>query len=397
MFEILLFILIHRWNSIHHFILLISMKILFVLDLYKPHIWWVEILFENIINRLIEKWHEVKVLTSRYDKNLPEYEKEKETWIEIYRIWGSRYRFMIACLRKGIQLAKWADIIHGTTYNSAIPASLIWKFSKKKVVLTCHEIFGQLWYRFMGWKGFFFKMFELLIFKFHYDKIICVSNYTKNCLRIHFWVKDDTLITIYNWVDYHWWDRKNFPESEIKAIREQYHLQENYVWIFFGRPGISKGLLYFVKAIPEIVKNIPTFKALLNVSESVNNKADEVRKFIKENKLEDYIVWIWWVKYKELWNYILAADVAVVPSLVEWFWFSAAETCAIEQQLICSNVAALTEVVSGKINFAEPWNPHAIAEAMINFYHWKYQEIPRKEFLWEENINQTLDCYLSEK
>ena len=32
------------------------MKILFVLDLYKPHVWWVEILFENIANRMVEKW-----------------------------------------------------------------------------------------------------------------------------------------------------------------------------------------------------------------------------------------------------------------------------------------------------------------------------------------------------
>ena len=368
------------------------MKILFVLDLYKPHVWWVEILFENIANRMVEKWHQVKILTSRYDKKLPKHEK-LESWIEIYRVWWWRYSFMFACLKKWIKLAKWADVIHWTTYNSAIPASIIWKLSKKKVILTCHEIFGQLWYRFMWWKGFFFKVFESLIFKFHYDKIICVSNYTKNSLRIHFWVKDDRLITIYNWVDYDCWDRKNFPGNEIKAIREKYDLQKNYIWIFFWRPWISKWLIYFVKAIPEIIKSIPNYKAILNVSESVNNKADDVRKFIKENNLEDYIVRLWWVKYKELWNYILSADVAVVPSLVEWFGFAAAETCAIGQQLICSNAAALTEVVSGKINFAEPWNPQAIADSMINFYHWKYQEIPRKEFLWEDNINQTLDCY----
>jgi hypothetical protein len=28
------------------------------------------------------------------------------------------------------------------------------------------------------------------------------------------------------------------------------------------------------------------------VSESVNNRADDVRKFIKENELENYIVWL---------------------------------------------------------------------------------------------------------
>ena len=368
------------------------MKILFILDLYKPHIWWVEILFENIVNRVVEKWHQVKILTSRYDKNLPKFEK-LENWVEIYRVWSSRYSFMFACLKKWIKLAKWADIIHWTTYNSAIPASIIWRLSKKKVVLTCHEIFWKLWYRFMWWKWFFFKSFESLIFKFHYDKIICVSNYTKNSLRIHFGISDDKLITIYNWVDYDWWDRKNFPENEIKTIRKKYNLEKNYVWVFFGRPGISKWLIYFVKAIPEIIKKIPNFKAILNVSESPNNKADDVRRFINENRIEDRIVWIWWVKYKELGNYILAADVAVVPSLVEGFGFAAAETCAIEQQLICPNVAALTEVVSWKINFVEPSNPHDIAEKMVDFYNGKYSKIDRKEFLWEDNINQILDCY----
>lgn len=368
------------------------MNILFVLDLYKPHVWWVEILFENIANRMVEKWHNVKILTSRYDKKLSEYEK-LDNWIEIYRVWWSRYSFTLACYKQGLKLAKWADIIHWTTYNSAIPASIIWKLAERKVVLTCHEIFWELWYKFMWWKWFFFKVFESLIFKFYYDKIICVSNYTKNSLRIHFWVKDERLQTIYNWVDYDWWNRKNFPQSEIDTIKEKYDLWKSYVWIFFWRPWISKWLIYFVKAIPEIIKKIPNFKAILNVSESVNNRADDVRKFIKDNELEDYIVWLWWVKYKELWNYILAADVAVVPSLVEWFWFSAAETCAVWQQLICSNAAALTEVVSWKINFAEPWNPQAIADAMINFYNWEYQDITRKEFLWEDNIKQTLDCY----
>jgi hypothetical protein len=44
--------------------------------------------------------------------------------------------------------------------------------------------------------------------------------------------------------------------------------------------------------MPEIIKSIPNFKAILNVSESPNNRADDVRKFIKENKLENYIVWL---------------------------------------------------------------------------------------------------------
>ncbi|MDR2190757.1 MAG: glycosyltransferase [Candidatus Peribacteria bacterium] len=59
---------------------------------------------------------------------------------------------------------------------------------------------------------------------------------------------------------------------------------------------------------------------------------------------------------------MLASDVVIVPSLVEGFGFSAAETCALGQQLVTTNAAALTEVVSGKVNFAEPAAPTSIAK-----------------------------------
>jgi glycosyltransferase involved in cell wall biosynthesis len=161
------------------------MNILFVLDLFKPHIGGVEVLFDNLIEGLLKQGHKVKVLTSRYTPELPTYEKISDTY-EIYRVGHSRYDFMTFCLFQGKTLAKRADLIHTTTYNAAIPASILGKLTKKKVVLTVHEIFGQLRYRFMGWKGFFFKFFESLIFKFSFDAFICVSNYTKNSLRIHF-------------------------------------------------------------------------------------------------------------------------------------------------------------------------------------------------------------------
>ncbi|MBU0626082.1 hypothetical protein KKH82_01285 [Patescibacteria group bacterium] len=52
------------------------------------------------------------------------------------------------CIRKGIKLAKQHDVIHTTTYNAAIPASIIGRISKRKVVITVHEIFGKLRYKF---------------------------------------------------------------------------------------------------------------------------------------------------------------------------------------------------------------------------------------------------------
>ncbi|MCK9272039.1 glycosyltransferase family 4 protein [Candidatus Gracilibacteria bacterium] len=368
------------------------MKILFILDLYKPHIGGVEVLFDNVINGLIESGNQVIVLTSRFDSSLPEYEKISEN-LEIYRVGSSRYDFMFFSIFKGIRLAKDCDLIHTTTYNAAIPAWFIGKISGKKVVLTVHEIFGKLWYHFMGAKGFFFKLFESFIFCFNFDKYICVSNYTKNNLRIYSGIEDKKLITIYNGIDYKVWDKNSVKQEEIDEIRKKYSLENNYVGLFFGRPGISKGLRYYIKAIPEIVKNIPNFKAFLIVAQSKNNPATHELELIKKLNIEKNIVLINAVEYSEIKKYILSCDFVIIPSLAEGFGFAAAETCALGQNLIVTNIASLPEVVGGKVNFIEPSNSQDIIEAVLKFKSGTFESISEKRFEWSENIKKTLEVY----
>lgn len=366
-------------------------KILFVLDLYKPHIWGVEILFENIITRLAEQGNQLVILTSRYDKNLAHFEENKN--IEIHRVGHNRYDFMLYSVFPWIKLATSCDLIHTTTYNSAIPASIIGFFSKKKVILTVHEIFGKLWYRFMWIKWFFFKLFESFIFKFPFDKYICVSNYTKNSLRIYFWIPDKKLITIYNWIDYNFWDKNNFQKEKYFSIRKDLWLENNFVWLFYWRPGISKWLEFYIKAIPEIIKAIPNFKALIIVPDSKNNPFTPIQELIDRMKLQTYIYHIPGVSNKELPNYILLSDFVVIPSLAEWFGFAVAEVSALWQKLIASDVAAIPEVATGKINFVNAWDVEDIAKKIIDFKKNKYKNIPEKRFDWKNNIEAHLTVY----
>jgi hypothetical protein len=59
-------------------------------------------------------------------------------------------------------------------------------------------------------------------------------------------------------------------------------------------------LRYYIQAIPEILKSIKQFKALLIVSESNNNPAGYEKKLIKELGIEKSIIWIPGVKYDQL-------------------------------------------------------------------------------------------------
>ncbi len=370
----------------------ISMKILFILDLYKPHIGGAEILFENIINRLAQEWHEITILSSRFNKSLPKEEILNDK-IRIYRAWSNRYNFMLYSLKIGSKLAKNVDVIHTTTYNSAIPAKIIAQIAKKPIVITVHEIFWELWYQFLWWKGFFYKSFESLIFKFSFDKYICVSNYTKNSLRIHFWIKDRKLITIYNGIDYNFWNEKNFSKAEQVEIRSDLWIDDNYVGLFYGRAGISKWLEFYLRAIPKIVENIPTFKALLIVSNSSNNPTNHIVQLIKELRIEKNIIMLPGVSHTALPKYILASDFAIIPSLAEWFGFAVAEVSALWKNLITTEVAAIPEVASGKVNFIEAGNVESIASEVINLSKGKYSKITKKQFEWTENIDKTINVY----
>lgn len=367
-------------------------RVLFILDLYKPHIWGVEVLFESIISRLVKEGVNVVILTSKYSKELKKYEKIWKN-IEIHRSGWNRYIFMLSSIFLWIKLAKNIDIIHTTTYNAAFPSYIIGKIAKKKVVITVHEIFWKLWYKFMWWKWFFFKLYEDFIFILPFEKYICVSNYTKNSIRLAYGISDNKLSTIYNGIDYDKWSKNSYKIGDIDKIKEKYNLNKYFTGIYYGRPWISKWLEYYLMAIPNIIKSIPNFKAFLIVPESDASRIQYIKNIISDLEIEENIIWIGWMDNKELPNYILTCDFVVVPSLAEWFWFSAVEACSLWKKLLVSEISSLPEVVSGKIHFIEPGNSESISKWIINIHQNIYEDISEKIFSWDKNIEKTLDIY----
>ena len=159
--------------------------VLYVLDYYLPHRWGVETVFEQIISRTIASGKKVIILTSHFDPKLPTYEKHDD--LKIYRVGKWRIWFMFQALFKWAQILKnqQIDLIHTSTYWWAIPASLLAKLFGKKVLITVHEIFAQLWHQYKGWwKWWIYRIFEWLIFQLPFDAFHCVSLYTFNSLRL---------------------------------------------------------------------------------------------------------------------------------------------------------------------------------------------------------------------
>ena len=373
------------------------MEILFLLDYYPPHKWWIENVFEHLINWLLERWYKITLITSRFQNELKSYEK---AWnLTIYRIWKWRKWFFFEWFVKACEVLrknKNIKIIHSSSYTSAIPASILSKLFHKKSVVTIHEIFGKLWKelkpRYSRW---IFELFERLMIKFPHDIYHCVSLYTLNSLRIKWWISDKKLHLIYNGVDNDFWDMKKVKKSDIDEWKNKYWWNDSYLISYYGHAWKTKWIDLLVEAIPQILKENPDSKLLFNIIPSKRSEfiIEQINSISKHLKAEDRIQIFRWFSKEDLRIFVACADVIIAPSLAEGFGSVHSEACAMWKNLISSNLAAIPEVVSGNVILMSPPTSRWICNSIKIIREWNFDCISWKKFSREKMINKIKNIY----
>lgn len=366
------------------------MNILFVLEYYPPHVGGVETVFENICQGLTNRGHDVTVVTSklRGTRNF-----ETVNNVKIYRVAvPNRYVFTLLSIPKVYKLAGEADLIHTTTYNGAFPAWSVSKLRGKKCVITVHEVLGSSWKELEGMNWFtsgLHKFLEKLVISLPFDKYACVSKNTYDSLSMAI-ARDDRLEVIYNAVD---GDLFNPEKADRDKIRGKLGVSSCFLYTYYGRPGISKGVEYLIQAVPLISQKLPGSKLLLILAKDPEDRYENIQNMIKDLNIKDNIILMDPVTRFELPDYIAASDCVVVPSLSEGFGFVAAEACSMGKPVVASDVGALPEVIYGTHVFVEPRNPAAIAEGVERTYKGEGDYKEKRVFSWDDCVENYLKVY----
>jgi len=369
-------------------------KILFVVEYYYPHVGGGETLYETVAEGLAEKGCEVAVITAR----LPHTKKaELLNGVKLYRILtpkilGRHYWFTFLSFLKIFRLAKSYDLIHTTTYNAALPAWLAAKLRRKPIVITVLQAWGALWktYKGMTWlSARLHQLFERFVIRLPFDDYICISQHTKNSV-MKLGLRSERLKVVYCGVDYELFSPAKYDHQEAK---EKLGLSDKFVYLFCGRPGISKGVEYLIEAVPAISQNIPNSKLLLVMASDPRDRYEYVMRLMEKLGVNENVVLKSQLSRDELVRHIAASDCVVVPSLTEGFGLVAAEACAMNKPVVCSMAGALPEVVSGKYVLVDPKSPEEIAEGIKRIHKDGVKETERKYFHWEECIDKYLQIY----
>lgn len=359
------------------------MKILYILDFYKPNKWWVEVLFEQIINHFSKK-NKISVITWNYNWELNEVE---QNWnITIYRIKAKNLvHFIIKAYMFSKHIIHNIDIIHTSNFYSAFVASRLAKKYKKKSILHINWFFGNYRFKMIDKKrAYKFKLLEYWNIKWHFDKYIAVSRYMYDVAYFYYGIDHKKLKTIYNGIDYKKW-KENIDAKKVENIKEKYKLQDNYSLLFYGR--IEK--IKWIDLLLESIKDVDDIKLLLIVHWDI----ESLKENIKNLKIQDKTTIIQWQEHNQIWNFIKAVDAVVFPSLTESFWYVGLETSILQTPLICSNIWAIPEVVFWKVNFFEVNNKNSLIQAIEKSKKWDFKQIPYKNFDIENTLKELEKIY----
>ena len=360
------------------------MKILFVLEYYYPNVGGIEKLFKNLAEALANEGHEITVITNKFAEDLQE--SEKINGVSVRRLrFKNRFLFTFLSLNSILKLAKDFDVIHTTSYNAALPASIAGKILHKKVLITFHEVWGKLWFKlpFLNYvQKLMFYSFEKLILKLPYHQFIAVSEATKLDLINHN-IPSEKITRIYNGIDY---------DSTISTKKLP---AKNFTFTFLGRLGVSKGLDLLIPAAKKFISEYPDSVFQLITPDSPTSIFKKINKLTHKYPMAENFKWYQNLNHQQIQNKLISSHCIVIPSYSEGFCFVAAEASALKIPIISSNKKALKEVVSGKHINVDSLDIDGIYQALIKAKDGKFTKGAPMKFTFKESLKAYLKLYKS--
>ncbi|MBI4980533.1 glycosyltransferase family 4 protein [Candidatus Woesearchaeota archaeon] len=222
------------------------------------------------------------------------------------------------------------DIVEGACFITYPSAYFLGKRFNAKKVATWHETWIGEWVKNKGWfTGLFGEIWERLALKLNWDKIICVSNFTKKQL-VEKKVRCKNIEVIPNGIN-------------LKQLNNITSSKEKYPTIcYFGRLNWQKNLPILIKALLIIKKEIPKVKCRIIGTGPAENGLKEL---VQNLGLQDEVTFSGYIKnYQELLSQAKACHVFVSPSTLEGFGITVIEAMALRLPYVITDISPFLEI-----------------------------------------------------
>lgn len=237
---------------------------------------------------------------------------------------ANKSAFVIQAVKQGIK----ADVVILTHINLALVGLIIKKISPKtKVWLIAHGI--EVWRQLSFFQNTFLK---------HCDKIICVSNFTKQQMISRHNIDQERCAILNNAVD----PFMQLPTSFIKPqhLLNKYNLSPNnpviYTLTRLANSEQYKGHDQVIKVLGRLKAKYPGIKYVLSGQYDANEEI-RIKNMVEAEGVQDDVILTGFIDEKDIPDHFLLADVFVLPSKKEGFGIVFIEALSCGLPVICGN------------------------------------------------------------
>ena len=185
------------------------------------------------------------------------------------------------------------------------------------------------------------------------DKVIAVSNLTRNIVIEKYGVPADRVVTVHNAV--------RFAEKEGAAAPERG--VEDKIVTFLGRITYQKGPDYFVEAAAKVLARVPNVRFVMAGSGDMMN---HVIRRVARLGIADRFHFTGFLRGEDVHKMFQLSDVYIMPSVSEPFGISPLEAMRSNVPVIISKQSGVAEVLDYAVK-VDYWDVDAMADAIYGF------------------------------
>ncbi|PKP18396.1 MAG: 4-alpha-glucanotransferase [Bacteroidetes bacterium HGW-Bacteroidetes-21] len=220
------------------------------------------------------------------------------------------------------------------------------------------------------------------------DRIITVSNLTRNIVIERYGISPDKVFTVHNAVE----------PVELKEIDQIRGFDEKLV-TFLGRITYQKGPEYFIEAAHKVLKRTENVRFVMAGSGDMLNKM--IRR-TAQLRIGDRFHFSGFLKGDDVLRVFSMSDVYVMPSVSEPFGISPLEAMRSNVPVIISKQSGVSEILTHAIK-VDFWDTDALADAIhalityngISDMFRKYVKTEVESLKWENAAYKVKEVYLS--
>lgn len=247
------------------------------------------------------------------------------------------------------------ELYHGLSHE--IPINL--HKTKIKSVLTIHDLIFKIYPH--TYSAINRKIYDLK-FKYsciHADKIIAISNSTKNDIIKHYNIPSDKIDVIYQSCDPLFYQSDKNPESG--KILKQYNIPSEYL-LYVGSVEKRKNLKTLIEAYSILTPNSKIPLVVVGNGKAYKN---EMMQLIAAKGLDKLFIWVDNLKDTLHLQTLYRNSMAFIyPSLYEGFGLPIAEALLSKTPVITSKFSSLPEAGGPDSAYIDPTKPEEMADAI---------------------------------